>query len=55
MSSATTVGSLIADGVECTKGDPSIGRDPELPLVEGLNAMIERLAVRRALDLTFHM
>jgi hypothetical protein len=54
MSHATTPGNLITDGIECTKGDPAIGRDPALPPVQGLNAMMERLAVRRGLAFTLH-
>jgi hypothetical protein len=46
----TTVGQLVADGLRCTAGDPHIGRSLDLPPVEGLNAMLERLGTDTALS-----
>ena len=46
----TTVGELIAAGLRCTAGDRRIGRDVRLPLVDGLNAIQERLAAATALS-----
>ena len=49
--SGTTVGELIAAGLRCNAGDPRIGRDMGLPLVESLDSMLERLAAKTGLEL----
>lgn len=46
-----TVGELIADGVRCNAGDPGIGRSLDQPMVESLNAAMERMGVRAGLGL----
>jgi hypothetical protein len=40
-----TVGGLIAGGIQCTAGDPAIGRQVEGDRIESLNAAMERLRV----------
>lgn len=46
----TSVGTLIADGLRCNRGDEEIGRDPSLPLHEGIIAVMNYLSVPDALD-----
>ena len=45
-----TVGRQIADGLRCTQGDHSIGRNTALPLPESLNEVMRDLAVERVLE-----
>jgi hypothetical protein len=47
----TTVGKLLTAGIACTAGDKGIGRDPDKPLVESLNAQLRELAVGTALSI----
>ena len=46
-----TVGELLSDGVACTAGDPTIGRDTGKPFVESINAQLRELAVGTGLSL----
>jgi hypothetical protein len=48
----TTAGQLIADGLECTEGDPRIGRDTSKEIVDSLNEMLSELAADKALGVT---
>lgn len=45
-----SVGTLIADGLRCNKGDEDIGRNRSLPLHEGMTAIMDDLSVPYALD-----
>jgi hypothetical protein len=46
----TSVGTLIADGLRCNRGDDEIGPDLSRPLHEGLIAVMDDLSVPDALD-----
>lgn len=47
---ARTLGDLLVDGLSCTAGDPAIGIDTSLPLVEALNSRIRELAATTGLS-----
>jgi hypothetical protein len=49
-SALMTVGELIATGVRCDQGDPTIGRNTELPLVESLNSIVRQVAAKASLS-----
>jgi len=49
---ATTAGQLIAGGLGCTEGDPSIGRDTSKEIVDSLNEMLRELAADKAVGVT---
>lgn len=50
--SGQSVGSLIANGLRCTEGDKSIGRDLTKPTVTSLKEAMEDLGVSRGIALT---
>jgi hypothetical protein len=49
-----TIGDLIADGLRCNKGDESLGRPLSRPTIDGMHAVMQRLATPRALSFGMH-
>ncbi len=47
---AMSLGTLIADGLRCVRGDKRIGRDPSVPVRHGLNEVMDRLKAWHAID-----
>jgi hypothetical protein len=48
----SSVGKFIANGLRCELGDEGIGRNPSIPPLQGIAAVMHRLSVPRGLDFT---
>jgi hypothetical protein len=50
---AITVGQLVTDSLRCTRGDPSLGRNLDLPVAQSMRRVMEELSINRAIAMTF--
>jgi hypothetical protein len=47
---AGTIGTLIADGLRCSAGDPRIGLNMSMPVVDALNSIMRDLSAERGIS-----